>query len=254
MENNPNETVETTDAVAPENAPATEGTPAPAEAPENSTSTEQPSTPVEDVTEEKSDYQDLIEKEKKRGKPDPQKARERFEAKRQKEAEEVEDELDEDDKPLTRREARELLERQVHEATVASNTERIVELSEALTDSPDEAEFVREIHKNRIWPSDVPLREQISEARAIALSKRDAAKNVELARKVQSQANASHNTATTHRDPQAATQPNVAGDLAASLQRAGFVFNGQTKQYEKSLPNGKTLVKRTADSQPELVG
>lgn len=224
MENNPTETTEKTVDVEAEVAPAT---------------TEE-ATPQGSSTEE--DLTALIEAEKKRGKPDPAKARERIERKLNSEPED-EEEIDEEERPVTRRELAELLARQAHETTLTTQEDTIVELSESLGQTSQEAELIRSIHANRIFPVGMPLREQLAEAAAIALVKRTEARNSELARKIQSQNTVSRNTATTHRDPQANLEPELAPDLKVSMQRAGYIYNNTSRRYEKKLPNGKTLVK-----------
>lgn len=229
MENNP---TETTQEVAVESAEA-------------ETTTQEPATndaqPDSSSTEE--DLTALIEEEKKRGKPDPTKARERFEKKAKREEEEPEEDVDEDDRPLTRREMMEMLAEQNHRTNLENQADSIQKLSEEYAQTTQEAELIRSIHANRIFPVGMSLREQMAEAAAIANVKRTEARNAELARKIQSQNTVSRNTATTHRDPQAGTEPDLAPDLKASMVRAGFTYNSTSRRYEKKLPNGTTLVK-----------
>lgn len=234
MENKPTETTPEEEITTPEvdAAPATEETPT-EETPEDASSS----------TEESEDLSSLIEEERKSGQPDPEKARERF-LKKQKEQEQTDPESD--DEPtemLTRQEVEEMIARQTREATLVAQEQAILDLSGSIAESEQEAELIREIHKNRVFPTGMPLKAQLEEARAIASYKRTQAKTSELARKVQSQQTASRSTATTHRDPQAAVEPNQAPDLAASMKRAGYTWSGGNKRYEKTLPNGKTLVK-----------
>jgi hypothetical protein len=86
----------------------------------------------------------------------------------------------------------------------------------------------------------MPLKQQLQEAFYIANGKRLAAKNVELARKVQSKDTVSKDSASTHRDGESGTAPRLSADLAASLKRAGFKYDPETKFYKKTLPNGKS--------------
>lgn len=232
MENNPTETTgevpvavesQTAETTAPETPTGT-----PSESPESSSQGE--------------DLTALIEAEKSR-KPDPNKAKERFEKKRKPEDDGDETPVDDDDRPLTKREVEQMIAERTHQVTIETLSDKLVEISEELTGTPQEAELVRAIHANRIFPAGMSLREQMQEAYAIANAKRIEARNAELVRTVRSQQTASRNTATTHRDPQAALEPEMAPDLKASMLRAGYTFNGTTRRYEKKLPNGKTLVK-----------
>lgn len=240
----PTETVVKTDAEVKEKPTATEGT----EVAENAT------TETENSTLKDENLTALIEAEKKHGKPDPNKARERF-LKKQKESEPEEDAEDsnEDERPVTRRELEELLARQAHDSTLENQQGRLLEISRSLAESDDEAELIRAVHANRIFPAGMPLEEQLAEAHVIATAKRTQAKNAEMARKIASQNTVSRNTATTHRDPQAALEPDMAPDLKASMQRAGYTYNGTSRRYEKKLPNGRTLVKE-AGKPPYLAG
>lgn len=233
MENNPTET--TVEPVAVE-SPQAETTPG--ETAEVSTD----SSSQEDLTA-------LIEAEKAR-KPDPEKALQRFKRDHSEETNEV---VDDGDRPLTRRELEELLARHEQRLVVETQEDKLVKFSEEIAGTPQEAELVRAIHANRIFPTGMSLREQLEESYAIANVKRIAARNEELKRKIASQQTASRNTATTHRDPQAALEPDMAPDLKASMVRAGYAFNSTTRRYEKKLPNGKVLVKENGRP-PYIVG
>ena len=227
MENNPTETTKAVEVEAEIPATTTPEAEAPAEA-EGSTSTE--------------DFTALIEEEKKRGKPDPEKAKQRIQKKLQPESED--DEVDDEDRPLTRREMEAMLAENAHRQTIESQGDRLVEISESLAESAQEAELIRQVHSNRVFPMGMSLSEQLMEARAIANVRRTEAQKSELARKVLSQNTVSRNTATTYRDPQKSLEPDLAPDLKLSMTRAGYVFNGTSRQYEKKLPNGKTLIKQ----------
>lgn len=242
MDNNPTTTKEET----PEVTPEVDATPAIEEAPKEETPEEASSS-----TEETEDLSSLIEAEKSGGQPDPDKAKDRFYKKR---GEEPEPEPEpEPVETLTKAEVEEMITRQTREATLAAQETAIVDLSDSIAESDQEAELIREIHKNRIFPTGMPLKAQLEEARAIASHKRSQAKASELARKVQSQQTASRSTATTHRDPQAATEPQQSADLEASMKRAGYAWSGTNRRYEKQLPNGKTLVKENGKP-PYLAG
>lgn len=201
---------------------------------------EAPSSSKEEAT----DYDALIAAEKSRT-PDPDKAKEAFlkreEKRKQEEAMAKEEEPIDLDKPMTRREAEEFLARRQHQIVTESQAERIEEIAHEFADSDGEARFVVEIHKNRIFPEGMSLREQIREAHLIAAGKRLAAKNVELARKITSKDTASKDVASTHREPQEGNEPKLKTDLAGSLKRAGFTYDNVRKLYRKQSPNGKTI-------------
>jgi hypothetical protein len=198
-------------------------------------------------SQEETDYSALIEAEKNRV-PDPNKAKEAFlkreEKRKQDEAIAQQETADVDlDKPMTRREMDEYLARRQHQIITETQSERIEEIAHEIADSEGEAKFVMEIHKNRVFPEGMTLRDQLREAHFIAAGKRLAAKNLELARKVQSKDTASKDVASTHHEPQTGSAPKLAGDVAAALKRSGFEYDNSSKVYVKKLPNGKKLYK-----------
>jgi hypothetical protein len=196
------------------------------------------------------DFDSELEKEKKRGKPDPNKAAKAFkerDKKRKGEADEDEDE-DDDDKPLTRREMREFMAGH----SKVQNAGEIRRIAEGLADSDAEAEYIIEIHKNRIFPNDLSLSEQVEEAHAIANRKRSRAKTKELARALKGKKGASKSGTGGHQDSPKGPAPKVADDLKASLKRAGFNLDPKDRKWKKKLPNGKMLVKDTPTARPEV--
>lgn len=196
------------------------------------------------------DYDALIANER-GSKPDPDKALEAFKKREEKrkseEAPEPEGDVDLD-KPMTRREADEYFARRQHQIVTETQAERITEIANDLAESPKEAEFIMEIHRNRIYPEGMSLREQLQEAHIVANGKRLLAKNLELGRKVQSKETASKDVASTHHEPTEGTAPRLKADIAQALKNAGFTYDNSSKVYVKSLPNGKKLYKDPANN------
>lgn len=188
------------------------------------------------------DYEALIAAERK---PDPEKAKEAFKKRQEKriehvsETEEGNDESDED-KPLTRKEIDAYLARKTQEIVAEANAERIQEVATSIAESEGEARFIMEIHRNRVFPEGMPIREQLEEAKAIATAKRIAAKNVELARKVNSKETASKDTSTGIQET-TSSEPKLSADVKNSLRNAGFTFDNTLKVYTKTLPNGTRM-------------
>ena len=187
---------------------------------------------------QETDYEALIEAERK---PDPEKAKEAFKKRQEKRhEEEPEPEEEEGDKPMTRKEMEEYLARRTQEIVAEANAERITEIATELADTNGEARFIMEIHKNRIFPEGMSLRDQLSEAKAIATYKRTLAKNAELARKVNSKETASKDTSTGIQET-TSSEPKVGADVKVALKNAGFVYDNTHKTYVKTLPNGKKM-------------
>jgi hypothetical protein len=213
-----------------------------AQADVSETDTTEATEQSDDSSSSQDDYEALIAAEKK---PDPEKAKEAFRKREEKRKEEVsetdegDDESDED-KPMTRKEMDAYLARKTQTIVAEANAERITEIATEIADSDGEARFIMEIHKNRIFPEGMTLRDQLSEAHAIASYKRTAAKNVELARKVNSKETASKDTSTGTQET-TSSEPKLSADLKASLKNAGFTFDSTLKVYTKILPNGKKM-------------
>lgn len=191
---------------------------------------------------QETDYEALIEAERK---PDPEKAKEAFKKRQEKRIEHVpetneDDEEVDEDKPLTRKELEAYLARRTQEIVATANAERIQEIATELAESDGEARYIMEIHKNRVFPEGMPLKEQIAEAHAIATAKRNQAKLTEVARKVTSKETASKDTSTGVPDT-TSSEPKIAADVKQSLRNAGFTYDNTRKTYVKTLPNGKIM-------------
>lgn len=190
---------------------------------------------------QETDYEALIEAERK---PDPEKAKEAFrkrQEKRQEEHQETEDTDESDeDKPMTKKDIDAYLARKTQTIVAEANAERITEIATELAETDGEARYIMEIHKNRIFPEGMSLRDQLSEARAIASYKRTSAKNVELARKVNSKETASKDISTGTQET-TSSEPKLSADVKTSLRNAGFTFDNTLKVYTKVLPNGKKM-------------
>src|SRR3990167_4253127 len=102
------------------------------------------------------------------------KAKERFDEKKG-EADESEE-----DKPLTKKELTKLLSDRDDQIRKETREEQANDIAKELSESPKEAELILTVWKNRRLAG--TLREQLNEARAIAISKRLNAKNNELLR------------------------------------------------------------------------
>ena len=200
------------------------------------------------------DYDAELEAERKRV-PDPARAREAFKLREEKRKEKEEVEEEEEDKPLTRRDLDSILSRETDRIRKETNAERIEEIANNLSSSPSEARLIVEIHKNRAFPENLSLREQVEEAWAIANKKKLVAKNSELARALRSKDNVSRDTASTHDDGQkgGGSAPKMSALDKQSYERAGFKFNVTNKRWEKKLPSGKTLVKDPASKKSFVI-
>lgn len=181
------------------------------------------------------DYEAELEIEKKRGLPDPEKAKEAFKKRKEKrEAEEGEETEEEDDKPLTRKDLSSIRQSVAKEMYA----DRVQEIAQRLSSSDAEARLIVEIHKNRTFPEGMPLPEQLEEAYVIANRKKILSTTAELKRALLSKDTVSKNTAGTHRDNVTTTTPKMSTADSAAYTRAGFTFDPKLKVFKKKLPNG----------------
>lgn len=196
-------------------------------------------------TDKEIDYDAEIEAENKRGKPDPEKARDAFKNRKEKKG----DQDEEEDKPLTRRDVADLLSNDRKERRESE----AFEIANRLAGSAKEAQLIVAKWKNRSFPETLPLTQQIEEAYAITHSKRLIGERNEAVRALGNKDKVNKNAASTHRDGPTATAPKLAPQDAAAIKAAGFVFNNKSRQYEKTLKNGSILVRDPKTKQVRLV-
>lgn len=192
------------------------------------------------------DYDAEIEEEKKRGKPDPLKAAEAWKKRDQKRKEEIEAEaddseadIDEDDKPLTRREARELMAATQKTAQEA----QAYTLARGMAASDKEAELIVLKWRNRNFPEGASLNEQIEESFFITHGKKILGRQQELARALKNKDNVNRNAAGTHRTGTPTKEPKVSSADVSAIKAAGFSWNGTARRYEKKLKDGSIIVR-----------
>lgn len=190
------------------------------------------------------DYKDLLEKEKlKTKKAEDALAKKRIQDKKPKDKD-IEadiDDIDDDDKPMTRREFREETSKNQKE-TQKFEAEKI---ATGLSGSEDERDLILEIFNNRTFPDHMSLQEQIDEAHLIA--NKDKTKGVisELKRKVKGEGGVGDNSAGTHQIPTKSNsaEPKQETGTKSVLEKGGFKWNPITKRHEKTTSNGTVLAR-----------
>ena len=108
----------------------------------------------------------------------------------------------------------------------------------------DEAEknLIIEIHKNRSFPEDMPLEEQIKESYAIANADRIIGENKELRRALRGKGGINNDPSSSHKDGLPASQPKLDPGEKSVLIQSGFTLNNQTRRWEKKINNGKNIL------------
>lgn len=200
-------------------------------------------------TDNEIDYEAELEKEKSaRKKAEDALAKKRFDAARNKEKEgedpDADEEHPEDDKPLTAREARELLSQQHQETQRVVRAAEIENIAKALSRSDAEKALILEIHKNRQFPPHLSLQDQLEEAYVIANRKKIVGENSELKRALRNKDGVNRGGENAHRETAAPSgEPKLAPATVSMLKGSGYAWNAATKMHEKVLSNGDTIVR-----------
>lgn len=153
-----------------------------------------------------------------------------------------EDEEDDEDKPLTRRDMLNILAENNRSQTLETKREQISQIATEISNSEAEARAIIVTFQNRSFPADLSLREQLAEAKAIVNSRQAGAREAELRRALNSKERVSKDAAGTHRDAiEGAPAPKIASSTQSVLQQSGFKWDPNQRLYTKKLPNGKML-------------
>lgn len=162
------------------------------------------------------------------------KGKERFEAKRKKEEE---GEMDDEDKPLTSKEAEMLFEKREDKIRKEMREEQASELANKLAESPNEASLIIEVWKNRTLSG--TLREQIEEAHAIASYKRNQKQNEELKRALAGQDGETNDGSNAQRKPAAGSESKL--NPTDKTVIAGMVWDASKQAYKKTIAGGRKI-------------
>ena len=159
------------------------------------------------------------------------KAKERFEEKKG-------DLESEEDKPLTKKELTKLLSDRDDQIRKETREEQANDIAKELSESPKEAELILTVWKNRRLAG--TLREQLNEARAIAISKRLNAKNNELLRALAGKESIETSGENAQRKPVPKEAPSLNPTDKTVL--AGFVWDNAKRAYRKTIAGGRKIL------------
>lgn len=148
---------------------------------------------------------------------------------------------DDDDKPITKKDLSDILVRERKQIQSEVMGGRISQIAKEISKSELEAQLIIEIHKNRQFPSDMPLEEQLEEAQAIANRKRHIQTEAELRRALKSKETASHENANTEREPIEPGEPQMSAQDRSAITSSGMKWDGKAGFYKKTLPSKRTL-------------
>lgn len=163
------------------------------------------------------------------------------------------DEDEDEDKPLTKADLSKMLNENEQRNRKVIEKEKAESLADRLAGSEDEKKLILAKWENRTFPTNYSLEEQIKESYVLANSNKLIAERDEALRALKGKDGVNKDTAEIHIEPQSTKDREISGDLKTVIGRRGFVFNNQTKQYEKTTANGKKLIydKKTGAVYPE---
>lgn len=191
-----------------------------------------------------------IEKERKAGKPDPEIAEKAFKDRKNKKQEDTDDD---GDKPLTQKDL------DAHDAKIRKEMqqERALEIAKEMAGSEKEAELIVAKWGNRTFPTNLSLKEQITEMYGAVYAKKLIGERNEALRGLKGKQGVKKDPAPSHHDgTQSGIEPKLPPSEMAVLKQSGFVWNVKTRRYEKKTANGRTLVRdpKTKQVTPLPVG
>lgn len=163
------------------------------------------------------------------------KAKDRFEKRHQKEESEEDEET-----PLTGSELRAILAEEREETRKEFMASQIEEKAKKLATSDSEARLIVEIHKNRKFPSNLSIDDQLEEAYAIANRKRILAQNEELKRALRSKETRNKSGGGDGSDSTLVpSEPKMASADIAAMKASGWVWDAQKRLYKKPIGGNK---------------
>lgn len=198
-------------------------------------------------TDNEIDYDAELDKENK-NKADPKIAEQAFKGRKKKRtadgsADETEDtdaeEVDEDEQPLTRGEAKRLLASTEKKNLVVT----ALQIAKTLATSEKEALLIVAKWENRTFPTNVPLSEQIEEMYAVVHRKKLIGERNEALRGLKNKGRVNSDASGDRKDPKGdGSAPKIAPDMKVAITQSKLVLNKTTNRYERKLPNGDLLI------------
>lgn len=147
---------------------------------------------------------------------------------------------DDDDRPLSRKEYKELRE-QDRKLTLTREAET---LAANMSTNPTMRDLIIEKWKNRSFPADLTLQEQIEECYLAANKKRILGENNELKRALRGKNGINRDASGSQQDVSAnSSAPKLPANDAREIARLGFKWNPTVRRFEKTLSNGNMIVK-----------
>lgn len=160
-----------------------------------------------------------------------------------KDDEEAGQEVPEEEKPVT--------QKQLHEFMAKERKGEIVRIVSDMTDDVKVRELTILTHKNRTYPANSSLQEQLQEAYLVANKDKVLGENSELKRALSGNKNALTDASQNHQDSPKVGEPNMSAADKQELARHGWKWNGTSRKYEKKIKSG--MLVRQDDGSTQLI-
>lgn len=141
------------------------------------------------------------------------------------------------DKPLTRREAEELISSSNSQSQKSILEGKAEAVARSLSSNETEVQAVLAKWRNRQFPEDMQLAEQIEEMHAAVNRNKILGTNRELGRALRNKDGISRDVASTHRDPLESTAPK----LPEGSPLKSYTYDKSRRLYFKKLASGKVM-------------
>lgn len=155
---------------------------------------------------------------------------------------ELDEQVDDEDKPLTAKDLKTYLDKQNQDMEKRLSEQKVSDMIEKFADSKEEAAYVKDIFQNRQFPSHLSLEDQVEEAYLIANRKKILGENSELKMALKNKRNVNTNAAGSHDEGLPSVEPELPSDIKTVIKQGGYTFNNSTRRWEKKTSNGTILV------------
>lgn len=147
---------------------------------------------------------------------------------------------DDEDRPLTLREARQIISREAQTIQKTTQERAALEIARANTATEAEAQAAFLFYKNRVIPTG-NLEEDILFAIGGLNRRRAAAKTKEVVRALRSKDTVARSSANVYREQPPIEEPKISAADAQGMKAQGMKWDGKKRLYVKPLGNGKKI-------------
>ncbi len=147
-----------------------------------------------------------------------------------------------DDKPLTKKDLDDVLASERQATQKAANEKEVESYATDMSGSETEKQLIIATFKNRTFPADMPLKQQLEEVYAIVNRKKLINQVAEFKRVLKSKETASKEITTDVKEEVIMGDVKMSSQDAQAIKASGMVWDSVKRVYKKPLGNGKTFL------------